>query len=219
MRDTEQGQARLLEGEHNEGKGRKLKMSNHNELIKTCRQCGREYETDRCAFSYKSDGFCSEGCRDAAYKRYRENRLKEMKEKGSKILAKWEKALEKDVKKSKARIEKLDSALRGNDPDAIVKAIKGSFFTRIFCFIYRFFKIITFTIGIICILRGALWFYNGISNVNSTSEEYIENATETTNESSKQAEKTEVSQPVVSNAVPAEVVVPSADEGKASDMK
>ena len=206
--------------EHNEGKKKgsqkmalQIVTHGHEKRIR-CEICGREFMQE-----YNEDYYCSQTCKEKAEQRRREKFLREMKEKGGKVLAKWEKALEKDVKKRKARIEKLDSALQGNDPDAIVKAIKGSFFTRVFYFIYRFLKIITFTIGIICILRGALWFYNGISNVNSNNGEHIERATETANESSQQTETTEASQPVVSNAVPVEVVAPSADEGKASDMK
>jgi hypothetical protein len=87
---------------------------------KTCKECGREYEPDGGLGSYKSEGFCSEGCRSAAHKRYREEYLKKMQKKGKKVLAKWEKALEKDKK----RIAKLEDALRGDDPKAIEKALK-----------------------------------------------------------------------------------------------
>jgi hypothetical protein len=103
-----------LLGETKQGQ-EEVKMSQ-----KTCKECGREYEPDGSLGSYKSEGFCSEGCRAAAHKRYREEYLKKMQKKGKKVLAKWEKALEKDKK----RIAKLEDALRGDDPKAIEKALK-----------------------------------------------------------------------------------------------
>ena len=87
----------------------------------TCKECGREYKPDGSLGSYKSQGFCSEGCRARAHKRYQEEYLEKMQKKGKKKLAKWEKALEKDKK----RIEKLKDALRSDDPKAIEKAIRG----------------------------------------------------------------------------------------------
>ena len=112
--NTEQGNARSLRCETKQGQ-EEVKMSQ-----KTCKECGREFEPDGSLGSYKSEGFCSEGCRAAAHKRYREEYLKKMQKKGKKVLAKWEKALEKDKK----RIAKLEDALRGDDPKAIEKALK-----------------------------------------------------------------------------------------------
>ena len=113
--NTERGNARSLRCETKQGQ-EEVKMSQ-----KTCKECGREYEPDGGFGSYKSEGFCSEGCRARAHKRYQEEYLEKMQKKGKKKLAKWEKALEKDKK----RIEKLKDALRSDDPKAIEKAIRG----------------------------------------------------------------------------------------------
>ena len=112
---------------------------------KTCMECGRTYSYDMDVMGgYKTEGYCSEGCRAAARKRSREEaerrreeKLRLWREKGKKTLEKWEKELEKwkkaqgkESEKRKSRMAKLSEAIRSDDPNVIVKAIKGGFFKR-----------------------------------------------------------------------------------------
>lgn len=112
-----------------EGKRKGKKMSR----TQRCRECGRPFSVEVVgAFSPEDEGFCSEGCREAARKRWREKALRKWRETGRKTLAKWEKALERDTEKRKNRIHELSSAMRGDDPRAIEKAIEGSLLKRMF---------------------------------------------------------------------------------------
>ena len=131
--------------------------------IKKCRECGQTFsvEVER-AFSPESEGFCSEGCRETARKRWREEALRKWREKGKKMLAKWEKSLEKDTEKRKNRINELSSAMRGDDPDAIIKAIKGSPFKRFCRLLWWILKAIPLYIGLVCTVYCAVKFYHAI---------------------------------------------------------
>lgn len=86
---------------------------------KTCKICGKEFTPDGSAFSYKSDGYCSETC-------YRKARIQYEKPRAEKALEKWE----KEQKKCQTRIDKLAEAIRSNDPEAMLAARKGSLLKR-----------------------------------------------------------------------------------------
>lgn len=85
----------------------------------TCKICGKEFVADTGVFGPKAHGYCSEECQ-------RNGLLKQIKPKAEKML----KTLKKDVEKRQARIDKLVSAMRSEDPEVIMKAIKGSLFKR-----------------------------------------------------------------------------------------
>lgn len=188
--------------------------------MSTCRQCGKVMEQGTMGY------YCSDGCRRAAElqekqlqaqreedaRRRREEFLREMKEKGKKTLEKWEKGLDKEVQKRKDRMAKLKVAIQGDDPYAIVKAIKGGIFKRFFRLIWQALKAIPFIIGIICIIRFAIWFYNGVS----TSYEYSQSPKAMEASNVIQTETNATEQQAISNAVPTEVSVPAVEQGAES---
>ena len=121
-----------------------------------CKYCGRGYNHKPIvdgAFIITSvsggytGGFCSQKCREEARQLAERNRqmlLKKMQEKGQMTLEKWEKELDKEVKKRKDRMAKLDAAIRGDDPDAIIKAIKGGIIVRFCRLAWRIFLVWAF---------------------------------------------------------------------------
>ena len=187
-----------------------------------CEYCGQEYNHSPIGTAFRAmgggntKGYCSQKCWDAAQARSREEerrckaeRLQKMKEKGKKTLAKWEKKFAKDAEKRKACIDKLSAAIRGDDPKAIVKAMKamkGGFFSQL----WRALKAIVFCLGVIVIINWAVTFYMMASgnNGNKRSAGCIEKPIEVVNElpplEDAQAEP---------KATSAEVVAPSVEEG------
>lgn len=110
-----------------------MRIVTHSGGTHTCCECGRQYDGS----SGYDDHYCSSGCYEKRQARLkeeqrreeaerREKRRREMREKGKKVLDKWEKALAKDRK----RIDKLSAAVRADDPDAIAKAIKRGLLKR-----------------------------------------------------------------------------------------
>ena len=115
----------------------------------TCKTCGKEFVADTGVFGPKAHGYCSEECQ-------RNGLLKQIKPKADKML----KALKRDVEKRQASIDKIVAAVRSDDPDAIIKAIKGSFFKRFCRCLWWVLKAIPFYIGLVCMVYCAVRFYN-----------------------------------------------------------
>ena len=164
-----------------------------------CRQCGKEMESNH--FSE----YCSEGCRRTAELQVkqlealkREEYLRRMKETGQKTLEKWENELEKEVKKRKDRMAKLDAAIRGDNPYAIIKAIKGGMCVRICRLVWRALFVIPYLIGIIAIIIGVLWFTNTI--LTDYEQENSQKAVAVVNELPSLEEKVEASTVLESQA-------------------
>lgn len=139
-----------------------------------CKYCGREFNHPsigtmfHSTFGGETDGYCSQKCWDDARAKNRENeqrkreeqkqkRLLLLKKQGRKTLAKWE----KEIKKRNDWIEKLNIAMRGDNPDTIAIAINGGVFEQL----WHTIKTMVFTIGVAAILVSAVYAYMKISGI------------------------------------------------------
>lgn len=169
-----------------------------------CKTCGKEYIADTGIFGPKAHGYCSEECQ-------RRGLLKRIKPKAEKML----KALKKSAEKQQALIDNLSTALRGDDPKVIAKAIrkvKGGLFKRL----WRALKAIVFIVVAIVIIIWAVGIYLAVSDNNGDKRDAgrTEKPAEVVNElpplEEAQAEP---------KATSAEVVAPSSEEGETTTVK
>jgi len=123
-------------------------MSSSWDKSRTCKECGRPYESDGMLGSYKEAGYCSAGCKAKAERRSKEDWLRKEKEKGK-----------KQIDKLKKRIAKLEDAIASGDPRAIHKARSGGFLRQVIRFMNFIFMLVGWVVVILFVATTALKAY------------------------------------------------------------